>query len=232
MKETEIITITPIAHIETDFKDKFGIPRQSGIVPGLTGRIVFEPEFRNPEALKGIEGYDRLWLVWGFSEHFGRPFHATVKPPRLKGKEKKGVFASRAPYRPNPLGLSNVRLIKVEADEKLGTVLIVEGADMLDGTPIYDIKPYLPYADAWPDARGGFADKHVDDWIEVHFPEGLLERLPEEKRETVIAILKQDPRAVYESAPDSEYRMRFADFDIVFTVSYNNVLTVTDVIRV
>lgn len=218
-----------IARIHTDFTDKFGIPRQSGLVPELMGEIVFEPKYRNTDALKGIEEFSHLWLIWGFSKAVQKNVALTVAPPRLGGKTRKGVFATRSPFRPNPLGLSCVCLEGIRQDEKNGPVLVVSGVDLLDGTPIYDIKPYLPYADAHPDASGSFAEEHKNDRIQVVFPDELLERLPEDKRAAVLAVLEQDPRAAYNKKPDYVYGMSFAGYDIRFTVS-DGILFVQNVI--
>lgn len=218
-----------IASIHTDFPSKFGVPRQSGLVPELHGRIVLEPEFRQPAVYKGIEEFSHLWLLWGFSANQPEQWSPTVCPPRLGGKENRGVFATRSPFRPNPIGLSCVRLEKVlwEGDES--PVLIVSGVDLMDGTPIYDIKPYLPYADAKPEAKGGFGQEHSKDGITVLFPERLLHRLPEDKREAAIRVLEQDPRAAYNKKPDYVYGMEFAGVDIRFTVQ-EDVLRVCDVV--
>ena len=218
-----------IARIHTDFTDKFGIPRQSGLVPELMGEIVFEPKYRSMDALKGIEEFSHLWLIWEFSKAVQKNVALTVAPPRLGGKTRKGVFATRSPFRPNPLGLSCVRLEGIRQDEKNGPVLVVSGVDLLDGTPIYDIKPYLPYADAHPDASGSFAQEHKDDRIEVHFPKELLERIPPDKRAAVLAVLEQDPRAAYNKKPDYVYGMSFGGYDIRFTVS-DSVLIVQNVV--
>lgn len=217
-----------IAHIHTQFPEKFGIPRQSGLVPDAVGTIVMEPQFRNPDAVKGIEEFSHLWLLWEFSKAKQKEFHATVAPPRLGGRERRGVFATRSPFRPNSIGLSCVKLEAVRMDEDLGPVLTVSGVDLLDGTPIYDIKPYLPYADAHPEALGGFADAHVADRIRVCFPPGLLEKLPEEIRAAATEVLEQDPRAAYNKKPDYIYGMAFAGYDIRFVVE-NGILTVKDV---
>ena len=194
-------TIHPIAYIRSDFTDKFGIPRQSGLVPELTARIVFAPEYRDPNALTGIEGYDRLWLIWQFStvaaEYAAdKNWRPTVRPPRLGGNERRGVFATRSPYRPNALGLSCVELAGVENGD-----LIVRGADLLDGTPIFDIKPYLPYVDAYPDARGGFTDMTREYALQVICPDALLCKVPEEKRPALLGVLKNDPRPAYQHDP-------------------------------
>lgn len=224
--------IKPIAKIHTDFTEKFGIPRQSGLVSELKAKIVFEPEYRHPDAVIGIEDYSYLWLVWDFSivrEQKKDEWSPIVFPPRLGGKEKRGVFATRSPFRPNFLGLSSVKLEGVEQDEILGMVLIVSGVDILDGTDIYDIKPYVPYADSHPDALGGFGQEHKDDKIDVVFPDELLEILPEDKRVAAVAVLAQDPRAAYNKKPDYVYGMAFAGFDIRFVVCEDK-LIVKDVV--
>lgn len=218
-----------IAHIHTQFPEKFGIPRQSGLVDAM-GEIVFEPKFRNPDAVKGIEEFSHLWLLWDFSMAHQEEFHATVAPPRLGGKERRGVFATRSPFRPNGIGLSCVRLTGVRLEDSRGPVLTVSGVDLLDGTPIYDIKPYLPYADAHPEARGGFGQEHKDAGIPVVFPEEFLAELPGELRGTVMDVLAQDPRAAYNKKPDYVYGMAFADYDIRFVVA-NGVLQVVGVQR-
>lgn len=213
-----------IAHIETDFTAKFGIPRQSGLVESLQGKIVFEPEFRNSDAVRGLEEFSHIWLLWQFSKAVQDTWTATVAPPRLGGRTRMGVFATRSPYRPNSIGLSSVKLERVELDEKLGPVLYVSGADLLNGTPIYDIKPYLAYTDSHPEATAGFAGKVMDYELEVDFPEELLNRLPEEQRETVIQLLRQDPRPGTQEAVDKEYRMMFGNHDIWFHVIENRVI--------
>lgn len=220
--------ISPIGYIHTDFKDKFGIPRQSGRVPALTGRIVPEPAFRNEEAFRDIEQFSHLWLIFGFSAANRERPAMTVRPPRLGGNQRVGVFATRSPFRPNALGLSVVRLERVERHPTDGLSLVVSGVDLLDGTPIYDIKPYLPHVDSVPDARGGFAGEFRDYGLEVVFPEELLQKLPEEKREAAVCCLKEDPRPSYQ-ADGRDYAMNFAGFDIRFRVS-DGVLTVSDVI--
>ena len=221
-----------IAHIHTDFKSKFGIPRQSGILSSLESRIVFTPEFRVSEALRGIEEWSHLWLIWEFSESKRESWSPTVRPPRLGGNKRVGVFATRSPFRPNPIGLSCVKLVRVEKTENEGTVLIVSGADMMDGTPIYDIKPYLPYADAHPGASGGFAEAVFGAKLKVDFPEELLMMLPENKREAAITMLADDPRpAVRAVDSDRIFGFVFADFEIKFTVS-DGVLTVSTVEKI
>lgn len=210
--------ITPVAHIHTDFRDKFGIPRQSGRVPSLTGRIVFTPEYRNAEALRGMEDFSHLWLIFGFSEAIRSRPSLTVRPPRLGGNTRIGVFASRSPFRPNSLGLSVVKLERMEETETEGHVLIVSGVDMLDGTPIYDVKPYLPYADAHPEARGSYGEAMRSYALEVDFPPELLAVLPAEKQEPVLACLSEDPRPAYHD-DQRTYSMNFAGYDIHFTVT-------------
>lgn len=221
--------IKPIAFIHTDFKEKFGIPRQSGRVSELEGRIVFDPEYRDPEALRGLEGFSHLWLIFDFSQAHREKWSPTVRPPRLGGNTRVGVFASRSPFRPNSLGLSCVRLKRVEKTDREGTVLVVSGADLLDMTPIYDIKPYLPYADAHPDAVGSYGEENNSHRLNVHFPQKLLELLPPEKRDAVIGCLADDPRPSYQNEP-RDYHMRFGDFDIHFSVAGLDI-TVTAVDR-
>lgn len=219
-----------IAKIHTEFVDKFGIPRQSGLVPLLRGEIVFEPEFRSPDAVRGLEEFSHIWLLWEFSQAKREGYALTVTPPRLGGKVRKGVFATRAPYRPNSIGLSSVKLEEIYLDETRGPVLVVSGADLLDGTPIYDIKPYLPYTDAHPEATGSFGEAHKEDQIVVEFPEELQQKLPESLRESVLAVLQQDPRAAYNKKPDYIYGMSFSGYDIRFTVQ-EEVLKVQDVVK-
>ena len=187
-------TMRVIARMHSDFAEKFGIPRQSGLVSALRAAVVFEPEFRNPDALRGIADFSHLWLIWEFSEAVRESWSPTVRPPRLGGNERLGVFATRSPFRPNPIGLSCVRLEEVRQDKTLGTVLIVSGADLMDGTPIYDIKPYIPYADAHPEARGGFAQDAPKPTLAVDFPPDLLARIPEDRREALCAVLAPGPR--------------------------------------
>lgn len=213
-----MLTVSPIAHIETDFKAKFGIPRQSGCVPALHGRIVFLPEFRNPEALRDITLFSHLWLLFDFSLAHREGWSPTVRPPRLGGNTRVGVFASRSPFRPNPIGLSCVRLLQVEETATEGHVLHVSGADLLSGTPILDIKPYLPFADSVPDAVGGYADSVQEYALSVDCPPHLLAKIAPEKREAVLACLAQDPRPSYQDDPARTYRMQFAAYDIHFTV--------------
>lgn len=222
------LTLNPIAHIRTDFGSKFGVPRQSGVVPELTARIVFEPAYRNPDALRGIEDFSHLWLIWHFSQVRQEGFAPTVRPPRLGGNARMGVFATRSPYRPNPIGLSSVRLLGVDWDSPDGPVLRVAGADLMDGTPILDIKPYLSYTDSHPEATGGFVAGLTDRSVEVRCPEGLLSPLPEETRTALLAVLAHDPRPTYQKDPDRVYGMAFAGYNVRFSVA-EGVLTVLEV---
>ena len=222
--------IEPVAVIHTGFGEKFGIPRQSGLVPEAVGRIVLESKYRNPDALRGIEEFSHLWIIWGFSRNKVEKFTPLVSPPRLGGKVRKGVFATRAPFRPNGIGLSSVKLEKVFIDEAFGPILIVSGVDLLNGTPIYDIKPYLAYPDSHPEAVGSFAEVHCKDRIEVIFPENLKQRLPCTLQDTVKEVLAQDPRAAYNKQPDYVYGMAFGGYDIRFTVDKGQ-LFVCDVIE-
>ena len=217
-----------IAKIHNDFKEKFGIPRQSGLSGEMKSRIVFEPEYRNPEALRGIEGYSHLWLIWQFSLVETDKWSPTVRPPRLGGNKRVGVFATRSPFRPNPLGLSSVKLESIEITKNEGTVLIVSGADLLDGTPIYDIKPYIAYSDCHTDAVSGFADPVREYHLNVVFCKELLSLIDISKRNSLIKILEQDPRPSYQNDSDREYGMRFSDYEIFFKVD-ENTLTVTRV---
>ena len=221
--------IIPIAHIRSDFSEKFGIPRQSGLVEELTADVVFAPEFREPAALRGIGGFSHLWLIWEFSKARREGWSPTVRPPRLGGNQRMGVFATRSPFRPNPIGLSCVRLLEVRQDRALGPVLTVAGADLMDGTPIYDIKPYLPYADCKPDAAGGFASQPKEASLEVDCPPALLARVPEEKRPALLAVLAQDPRPQYQNDPKRIYGMSFADVEVRFQVVEGR-LTVTEIL--
>lgn len=207
-----------IAHICSDFPAKFGIPRQSGLVKDLTARIIFEEEYRIPEAIRGIEGFDYLWLIWEFSENLRDTWSPTVRPPRLGGNTRIGVFATRSPFRPNPIGLSSVKLESVEIDPELGPVLTVSGADLMDGTPIYDIKPYLPYADSHPEARSGFADG-ADAVLAVDFPSNLMAKIPGEKQKALLDVLAQDPRPHYRKDNEAAYGFWFAGFNIRFRVT-------------
>ena len=208
-----------IAHIHTDFPTKFGIPRQSGIIETLKGRIVFEPEYRNAEAVRGLEEFSHIWLLWEFSEAVRDSWSPTVRPPRLGGNVRKGVFATRSPFRPNPIGLSCVKLDKIEIDPKLGPVLHVLGADLMDGTPIYDIKPYIAYTDSHPEAISGFASKPAEYLLEVDFPDDLLQKVPEKQRNSLIDILAHDPRPQYHDDPERVYGMEFGKMEVKFKVN-------------
>ena len=225
------VTIKVIARMKSDFATKFGIPRQSGLVEELRSTIIFEPEFRNSDALRGIEGYSHLWLIWQFSEAVRDNWSPTVRPPLLGGNTRLGVFATRSPFRPNALGLSSVRLLGVEQTADYGTVLHVGGADLMDGTPIFDIKPYIPYGDCHADATGGFTDTAGEFLLQVSFPAELLEKLPKDKQQAAIGVLQHDPRPSYQRAPDRVYGLSFAGFDIRFTVA-DDVLTVQAVEKI
>lgn len=223
--------LEPVAHIRTDFSSKFGIPRQSGLVESLKGTVVFTEKYRDASALRGIEGYSHLWLIWEFSESVLERWSPTVKPPRLGGNTRVGVFATRSPFRPNPLGLSCVKLEAVELSTPEGPVLHVAGADLLDGTPIYDIKPYIPYADCHPEATGGFTDAIHYARLEVDFPEALLAMIPAEKRTALVEVLAQDPRPGYRHGDDGRrYGVEFAGFDVRFIVK-DDALKVLEVVR-
>lgn len=217
-----------IAVIHTDFPDKFGIPRQSGLVKELQGLIIFEPEYRNPSALRGLKEFSHIWLLWQFSRVEKRRWSATVKPPRLGGK-RMGVFATRSPFRPNAIGLSCVKLEGIDLNREYGPVLRVAGADMADKTPIYDIKPYVPFTDCHPDAEEGYTRETKIHQLKVEFPLRLLERYPKEKRNAVIGVLAQDPRPVYVQDADRVYGMCFGGFDVKFMVD-KDILTVCDVV--
>ena len=218
-----------IARIYNDFPSKFGIPRQSGRIKELTGKIVFEKEFRNDEALRGIEQFSHLWLIWEFTESVQEQWSPTVRPPRLGGNERIGVFASRSPFRPNPIGISCVKLERIEKTERDGTVLIVSSADLMSGTPIYDIKPYIPYTDCVTDAVGGYAEEHSGYKAEVEIPQKLLEKLPENKRAALIEVLRDDPRPAYQQNEERDYGFSFAGFEIKFRAKGSKI-TVTDII--
>ncbi len=220
--------IEPIAHIMTDLPTKFGLPRQSGLVPALRARVIFEPKYRDPVAFRGLEGFSHVWLIWGFSENERDSFAATVKPPRLGGNKRMGVFATRSPYRPNALGLSCVELTEIVFNDKLGPVLTVAGADLMDGTPIYDVKPYLAYTDSRPQAAGGFAADVLDYALEVDFPPALLEKIPPDKRDALLGLLAQDPRPAYIDDPARRYGFNYLDFDVRFTVAGGR-LTVVEI---
>lgn len=220
--------INIIAHIKSDFSSKFGIPRQSGLVDELEATIIFEPEYRNPDTLRGLEEYSHLWILWQFSECIDKDWSPTVRPPRLGGNKRMGVFATRSPFRPNPIGLSCVKLIGIEKTEKHGCVIRVSGADLLDGTPIYDIKPYLPYVDSHPDASNGFALDEKEGSLEVKIPDEIIKIIPTEKQAALKAILSQDPRPGYQDIPDRIYGIEFAGFNVRFEIQ-NNILTVIEI---
>ncbi len=222
------ITMQVIARMKSDFSTKFGIPRQSGLVDALESTIVFEPEYRNADALRGLEDFSHLWIIWQFSEAVRNEWSPTVRPPRLGGNTRMGVFATRSPFRPNALALSSVRITGIEQTEQYGTVIHVSGADLMDGTPILDIKPYIPYCDCHPDATGGFTTNAGDFILNVNFPDSLLQKIPENKRQAAIAVLSHDPRPSYQKDSDRIYGLNFAGFDIRFKIS-NNILTVCDV---
>lgn len=219
-----------IAHVRNGFPAKFGLPRQSGLVDAVESLVVFEPRYRVAEALRGLEGYSHIWLLWDFHQARREPggWSPTVRPPRLGGNARMGVFATRSPFRPNGIGLSCVRLVRIEETAHDGLALRVAGADMMDGTPVYDIKPYLPYVDCHPEAVGGFAAAHVEDHLDVECPPALLERIPSEQREAVLGLLAQDPRPAYQQDPERVYGFVYAGMEIRFTVS-GGVLHVRDV---
>jgi tRNA-Thr(GGU) m(6)t(6)A37 methyltransferase TsaA len=217
-----------IARIHTDFPTKFGIPRQSGIIASLQATIVFEPEYRNPDAVRGLEDFSHIWLLWQFSEAVRDNWSPTVRPPRLGGNVRKGVFATRSPFRPNPIGLSSVKLEKVEIDPKFGPILHVSGADLMDGTPIYDIKPYIAYTDSHPEAVSGFATTPAEFLLEVSFPESLLQKVPESQRKSLTDVLAHDPRPQYQDDPDRIYGMAFGGMEVKFKVE-ERLLTVVEV---
>ncbi|MBQ7016591.1 MAG: tRNA (N6-threonylcarbamoyladenosine(37)-N6)-methyltransferase TrmO [Firmicutes bacterium] len=219
-----------IAHIHSDFPTKFGIPRQSGLVESLKAKIVFEPEYRNSDALRGMDEYSHLWLIWEFSEAKRDTWSPTVRPPRLGGNKRMGVFATRSPFRPNPIGLSCVKLEAIDFTAENGPVIIVSGADLLDGTPIYDIKPYLPFADSRPDAIGGFADTVKGDQLQVQCSEEMMLQIPKQHRQAVIDILAQDPRPHYQQDPTRIYGMEYANMEIKFRVE-DTTLVVCEIIR-
>ena len=222
------VNIQIIARMHSDFATKFGIPRQSGLVEELRSTIVFEPEFRNADALRGIEDFSHLWLIWQFSEAVRSGWSPTVRPHRLGDNTRMGVFATRSPFRPNNLGLSSVKLLGVEHTQQYGTVLHVGGADLMDGTPIFDINPYIPYGDCHPEATGGFTDAAEDFLLQVDFPAELLNRLPQDKQAAAIGVLSHDPRPSYQRKPDRIYGLTFAGFDLRFRVN-EDILTVVEV---
>lgn len=222
-------TIKPIAHIRTEFPEKFGIPRQSGLVKGLKGMIIMEPEYRDQTAFRGLEGFSWLWLIWHFSESVCEEWSPTVRPPRLGGNVRKGVFATRSPFRPNSLGLSSVKIEEIRLDHpEYGPVIYVSGIDMMDGTPIFDIKPYVPAADAHAEALDGFSAKVADYRLDVDFPQELLAKVPEDRQQTLTEVLAEDPRPAYQRDLDRVYGLSFAGMDIRFTVK-GRILTVHEV---
>ena len=224
----QIPSLQVVARIRSDFPTKFGIPRQSGIVSQLRASVVFEPAFRNPDALRGLEDFSHIWLIWEFSESVRTQWSPTVRPPRLGGNARMGVFATRSPFRPNPLGLSCVRLEAICQDPDLGHILIVSGADLMDGTPIFDIKPYIPYADCHPEASGGFASVPAGACLSVDCPPDLLEAVPAASREALLGVLAQDPRPAYQHKPGRVYGLDFAGCNVRFTVDEDR-LTVTEI---
>jgi len=215
-----------IAHIRSDFPTKFGLPRQSGLVSELRAEIVFEPEYRNPDALRGLEGFSHLWIIWEFSEAKRENWSPTVRPPRLGGNTRKGVFATRSPFRPNPIGLSCVEILGIRQDKELGPVIEVGGADLMDGTPIYDIKPYIPYADAHPEAKEGFTAQNQGYRLEVEIPEKMQKQLPPDKLKGLYGILAQDPRPSYQDDPERIYGFEYAGYEVKFRVSGNKLCVV------
>lgn len=223
----EQLTMHIIANIHSDFPTKFGIPRQSGLVEELTAQIVFTPDYRAPEAVRGLEDFSHIWLIWQFSKAVREHWSPTVRPPRLGGNTRMGVFATRSPFRPNAIGLSCVRLLKVEPNTPEGPVLTVAGADLMDGTPILDIKPYIPYADCQMEATGGFTDTAGEFLLKVEFPPELLSMVPEDRREALIGVLRHDPRPSYQRKPERVYGMEFAGVNVRFKVA-GEVLTVVD----
>lgn len=224
------VNIQVIAKMKSDFPTKFGIPRQSGLVENLRSTIIFEPEYRNSDALRGLEGFSHLWIIWQFSEAVRKDWSPTVRPPRLGGNMRLGVFATRSPFRPNSLGLSSVRILGLDHTVEHGTVIHVAGADLMDGTPIFDIKPYIPYSDCHTDASGGFTETAEDFILEVMFPSELLHTIPDNKRQALIGVLSHDPRPSYQSDPNRVYGLSFGGYNIRFTVN-KRTLTVCDVIQ-
>lgn len=226
----ESVNIRIIARMKSEFPTKFGIPRQSGLVEALHSTIIFEPEYRNGDALRGLEDFSHMWIIWQFSETVCKDWSPTVRPPRLGGNKRLGVFATRSPFRPNALGLSSVRILGLESTAEYGTVIHVAGADLMDGTPIFDIKPYIPYSDCHPDASGGFTDAAAEFLLEVVFPPELLNKIPPKKRQGLIGVLSHDPRPSYQKDSDRVYGISFGGYDIRFTIR-ESVLTVCDVIQ-
>ncbi len=231
MQQTDLYTLQVIATIHNAFPTKFGLPRQSGLVETLESEIIFTPEYRLPAAFRGLDGYSHLWLIWGFSQAQRPQWSPTVRPPRLGGNTRMGVFATRSPYRPNPIGLSCVKLLAIDDTPAQGPVLKIAGADLMDGTPIFDIKPYLPYADCKPSAIGGFASTRPDTALQVIFPDNLRAMLPESQLPTLISVLQSDPRPAYQNDPARVYGFNYAKFDIRFIVK-DDVLTVCEVVPI
>ena len=223
------VKIQPIAHMKSDFNTKFGIPRQSNLVPSLRSTIVFEPDFRNSDALRGLEDFSHLWIIWQFSEAVRSDWSPTVRPPRLGGNTRMGVFATRSPFRPNSLGLSSVEIVEIESTAAYGTVIHVAGADLMDGTPIFDIKPYIPYCDCHPNATGGFTDAAGSFLLTVDISNDLLQKVPENKRQPLIDVLSHDPRPSYQSDSDRIYGLRFAGMNVRFRVT-DGALTVCEIL--
>lgn len=230
-KDKEKNDMNIIGHVYTDFQEKFGIPRQSGLVDELTGTVVFLPEYRQPEAFRGLEDFSHIWILWEFHKAKRENWSATVKPPKLGGNKRMGVFATRSPFRPNNIGLSSVKLTEIEYTDDYGPILHISGVDLLNGTPVYDIKPYIPYTDCHPDATGGFTEHLHTGKLDVIFPPELLAMIPEAKRPALIGILAEDPRPGYQHDPDRRYGVAFAGFDVRFHIN-GNVLTVCEVVAV
>lgn len=228
---SEEFIIKPIAHIKSDFSEKFGIPRQSGLVSTLTAQIIFENEYAVADAVRGLEEYSHLWIIWQFSKAVRDDWSPTVRPPRLGGNTRVGVFGTRSPFRPNPIGLSAVKIEKIEIDENNSSIITVSGADLLDGTPIYDIKPYLPYADCIPEATNGFTGKFSEKLLKVEYEESLLDIVPADKREALIGVLSLDPRPSYHNDSDRVYGMNFADVEVKFKTN-GEVLKVTEIRKI
>ena len=223
----EQVTIQVIARMKSDFPTKFGIPRQSGLVEELHSTIIFEPEYRNSDALRGLEDFSHLWIIWQFSEAVRKDWSPTIRPPRLGGNTRMGVFATRSPFRPNNLGLSSVKILGLEQTARYGTVIHVAGADLMDGTPIFDIKPYIPYSDCHADATGGFTDSAGDFLLEVHADTALMEKIPEAKRSALLGVLSHDPRPSYQKDPLRVYGISFGGFNIRFQVQDNQLTVIS-----
>lgn len=225
------VPLKVIAHIESDFDSKFGVPRQSGLASSLIARVVFKPEYRTPEAFRGIEEFSHIWIIWDFSESHKDRWSPTVRPPRLGGNTRVGVFATRSPFRPNPLGLSCVKLERIEFDKKDGPVLVISGADMMNGTPVFDIKPYLPSADSVSGATGGFSEKNIKKTLQVAWDDTQTAGFPENKKEALRQVLESDPRPAYQDDPDRIYGFSFAGYEISFYVK-NDILFVKNIYKI